>query len=52
MHHFGSSFGPPRAPQRQLNNEDRAKIDALLAPILAAEADLQRETETAGLSFR
>jgi 4-hydroxy-tetrahydrodipicolinate synthase len=52
MHHFGPSFGPPRAPQRQLNNEDRAKIDALLAPILAAESDLQRETETAGLSFR
>lgn len=49
MHHFGRDFGPPRAPQRQLTAQDRAQIDDLLAPILAAEREMQAEAERVGL---
>lgn len=41
MHHFGRDFGPPRAPQRQLMPQERAQIDAMLAPILSAEREMQ-----------
>ncbi len=36
----GLDFGPPRPPQRSLTTEDRTEIDALLEPILEAEARL------------
>jgi len=49
MHHFGQNFGAPRAPQRSLSAEDLRQIDALLEPILAAEADLRKEAEQFGL---
>lgn len=47
---LGSDFGAPRAPQRQLTAHERAAIDDLLAPILAAERDLQQEAVTVGLA--
>lgn len=47
---LGRNFGPPRAPQRQLTAQDRSAIDDLLAPILAAERELQQEAETVGLA--
>jgi 4-hydroxy-tetrahydrodipicolinate synthase len=46
----GFDFGPPRAPQRQLTTQERSAIDDLLAPILAAERDLQEEAATVGLT--
>ena len=49
MHHFGRDFGPARAPQRQLTAQDRAQIDDLLGPILAAEREMQSESERVGL---
>ena len=36
----GRDFGPPRPPQRAVGDAAEAEIRALLAPILAAEADL------------
>ena len=50
MLRLGQDFGPARAPQRQLTATDRAQIDAMIEPILAAESEMQRETETAGLA--
>jgi 4-hydroxy-tetrahydrodipicolinate synthase len=47
---LGTDFGPPRAPQRQLSPQDRNVIDDLLAPILAAERELQEEVVTVGLT--
>jgi len=38
----GRDFGPPRPPQRQVNAAEEAEIRALIAPILAAEAELAR----------
>src|SRR5437763_1867490 len=38
----GRDFGPPRPPQRRLNAAEEAEIRALIAPILAAEAELAR----------
>lgn len=49
MHHFGHDFGVARPPQRQLKDQDRTQIDAMLTPILAAEKELQHEAETVGL---
>lgn len=46
----GRDFGPPRAPQRQLTAQDRTQIETLLKPILAAERQLQEETEKYGLT--
>jgi 4-hydroxy-tetrahydrodipicolinate synthase len=50
MRRVGLDFGPPRAPQRQLTTQERSAIDDLLAPILAAERDLQEEAATVGLT--
>lgn len=36
----GLDFGAPRPPQRQLTDAERAQIDALMPPILEAEASL------------
>ena len=47
---LGADFGAPRAPQRQLTAPERAAIDDLLAPILAAERDLQEESVSVGLT--
>ncbi len=47
---WGDEFGPPRAPQRQLNDKERAEIDALIKPILAAEQELAAEASQLGLS--
>jgi 4-hydroxy-tetrahydrodipicolinate synthase len=47
---LGTDFGPPRAPQRQLAPPERNAIDDLLAPILAAERELQEEVVTVGLT--
>jgi 4-hydroxy-tetrahydrodipicolinate synthase len=47
---LGADFGAPRAPQRQLTAQERAAIDDLLAPILAAERDLQEESVSVGLT--
>ena len=38
--HSGLDFGQPRPPYRRLTAEERAEIDELLPPILAAEAEL------------
>jgi 4-hydroxy-tetrahydrodipicolinate synthase len=42
-------FGPPRPPQRQLTAAERAEIDALMQPILEAEAQLRSELTSVGL---
>jgi len=47
---LGSDFGPPRAPQRQLSPQERNTIDDLLAPIFAAEREMQEEAVTVGLT--
>jgi 4-hydroxy-tetrahydrodipicolinate synthase len=36
---LGLDFGPPRPPQRRLTADEQREIDALLAPILEAEAE-------------
>ncbi len=36
----GLEFGQPRAPQRRLTADEEREIDAIVAPILAAEAEL------------
>lgn len=43
-------FGPPRPPQRQLTDAERAEIDALIKPIMEVEETLSRELAAAGLS--
>ncbi|MBI3866698.1 MAG: dihydrodipicolinate synthase family protein [Planctomycetia bacterium] len=50
MRRVGVDCGVPRAPQRQLTPLDRSAIDDILAPILAAERELQQESATVGLS--
>lgn len=47
----GQNFGAPRPPQRQLNDAERAEIEKLLQPILAAEAELAEECAAVGLSL-
>lgn len=47
---LGTDFGPPRAPQRQLSTPERSAIDDLLAPIFAAEREMQEEAVTVGLT--
>ena len=47
---IGQDFGPPRAPQRQLTTDECAEIDAMMQPILAAEAELAGELASIGLS--
>lgn len=41
----GRDFGPPRPPQRRLTTGEEAEIQALLAPILDAEARLAGSTQ-------
>ncbi|MDA1165250.1 MAG: dihydrodipicolinate synthase family protein [Planctomycetota bacterium] len=43
-------FGPPRPPQRQLTDAERAEIDALIKPIVEAEDQLRTELTAVGLS--
>ena len=50
LRRVGIDCGIPRAPQRQLSAHERAAIDDLLAPILAAERELQQESATVGLT--
>ncbi|HEY3964287.1 MAG TPA: dihydrodipicolinate synthase family protein [Planctomycetaceae bacterium] len=50
MRRMGIDCGVPRAPQRQLSAHERAAIDDLLAPILAAERELLLESATVGLT--
>src|SRR5262245_18211375 len=50
LRRLGSDFGAPRPPLRQLTAAERGAIDDLLAPILAAERDLQQEELTVGLA--
>jgi 4-hydroxy-tetrahydrodipicolinate synthase len=50
MRRVGVDFGAPRAPQRQLSTQERGAIDDLLAPILAAERELQEEEMSVGLT--
>ncbi len=45
MHHVGLDFGEPRPPYRRLSTVERSEIDAIVQPILAAEASL---AESAG----
>jgi 4-hydroxy-tetrahydrodipicolinate synthase len=40
MHLVGLDFGQPRAPFRQLTPTEEREIDAMMRPILAAEAEL------------
>lgn len=37
---LGHPFGPPRPPQRQLDDREKGEFRAILEPILAAEAEL------------
>ncbi|MED5402149.1 MAG: dihydrodipicolinate synthase family protein [Planctomycetota bacterium] len=46
----GAEFGPPRAPQRQLTDAERAEIDQLMAPILEIESQMQSELVSVGLT--
>lgn len=46
----GLDFGPARAPQRQLSAAEKAEIELLIKPILAAEAELAGESASLGLS--
>jgi 4-hydroxy-tetrahydrodipicolinate synthase len=50
LRRIGADCGPPRAPQRQLSSQERGAIDDLLAPILAAERELQEEEMNVGLT--
>jgi len=52
MRLLGQDFGECRAPQRRLTNAERAEIDALIKPILAAERELEAELTSVGLSKR
>jgi len=46
----GLDCGPARAPQRRLTDAERAEIEVVVGPILAAEAELARENNSMGLS--
>lgn len=46
---LGMAFGPPRPPQRRLTGAEQTEIEALMEPILAAEAELQAEMASSGL---
>ena len=50
MKSLGQDWGSLRAPQRILTDAERAEIDEMLKPILAAEEELAGELATAGLS--
>ena len=43
-------FGPPRPPQRQLTPSEQAEIEAMIRPLLAIEAEMKAEFESAGLA--
>lgn len=45
-------FGPARPPQRQLTDDERTEIDAMMKPILTAEEEIQGELSSVGLSAR
>ncbi len=45
-------FGPARPPQRQLTDDERSEIDAMMQPILAAEEEIRSELSSVGLSAR
>ena len=47
---IGADFGPPRAPQRQLTDAERAEIDDLMGPILEIEAGMRSELVSVGLT--
>ncbi|GAB4159620.1 MAG: dihydrodipicolinate synthase family protein [Planctomycetaceae bacterium] len=47
---LGKDFGPPRAPQRQLTDAERAEIETMMAPILEAEQELAGELSSVGLA--
>lgn len=49
---IGRDFGPPRPPMRQLTAAERTEIEALMRPILAAEAELAGELTSVGLAGR
>ncbi len=49
MQSLGQDFGPPRPPQRELTDAERAEIDELLKPIIAADRQIAEELATAGL---
>ena len=48
----GLDFGPPRPPQRQLTAAEETEIEALLEPILSAEAGVRSELADVGLASR
>jgi 4-hydroxy-tetrahydrodipicolinate synthase len=41
---LGRPFGPPRPPQRQLDDREKSEFRAILEPILTAEAELARKS--------
>lgn len=47
---LGQDFGPPRAPQRQLNDVERTEIEQIVRPILEAEEQTAQELASVGLS--
>ncbi len=47
---LGTDFGPPRAPQRQLNSGEKAEIDKLLAIVMKVESEIQHEMASAGFA--
>ena len=47
---LGKDFGPPRPPQRRLTAAESQEIHSLMQPILAAEAEMQAEFTSVGLS--
>ena len=47
---LGQDFGDPRPPQRRLSDVEKKEITAIVEPILKAEAALERELTSVGLS--
>ncbi|MHC4879160.1 MAG: dihydrodipicolinate synthase family protein [Planctomycetota bacterium] len=50
MHSLSQDFGPPRAPQRELTDGERAEVDALIKPIIEADRQIAEELASVGLS--
>ena len=40
LKHLGHDFGPPRAPQRRLNEAEQAEVIALIEPIVEADREI------------
>lgn len=46
---LGQDFGPPRPPQRLLTESEQAEIESLIRPLVAIDAEIEAESQKAGL---